>query len=195
MKLQPRERQLLILLAVVAPMILVWKFGLGSSAPDVAEAATDSVEMAEKKLAKLRILAATVPGKELLLKQADEQLAAKETGVIQAQTAQQAQAQLLQVIRELGKKEDIDARGGELGPIRPLGDDYGEVSVTVSFECRIEQLVNFLADLSREPEIVIPSEERITTGNPKEKTMGVRMVLAGLVAKKLVPEKKGLGRF
>jgi hypothetical protein len=42
---------------------------------------------------------------------------------------------------------------------------------------------------------VVPSEERITSGNPKEKTMGVRMVLAGVVARKLVPDKKGLAVF
>ena len=63
----------------------------------------------------------------------------REAGVIQAETAQQAQAQLLQVIRTLGKADNIDARGGEFGPVKPLGDDYGEVSVAVSFECRIEQ--------------------------------------------------------
>ena len=42
----------------------------------------------------------------------------------------------------------------------------------------------------------MPSEEHIaTTGNPKDKTMTVRMVLAGVVAKKLIPEKKALGAF
>ena len=43
------------------------------------------------------------------------------TTSLQAETAQQAQAQLLQVIRTLGKTENIDARGGEFGPVRPLG--------------------------------------------------------------------------
>jgi hypothetical protein len=118
--------------------------------PAVAEASVDSLEMAEKKLIRLRQLAATVPGKEAVLKQANAQLAAKEIGVIQAETAQQAQAQVLQVIRALGKTEEIDARGGEFGPVKPLGADYGEVSVSVAFECRIEQLVNFLADLTSE---------------------------------------------
>jgi hypothetical protein len=42
---------------------------------------------------------------------------------------------------------------------------------------------------------VVPSEERVTAGNPKEKVMSVRMVLAGVVARKLVPEKKGLAAF
>jgi hypothetical protein len=195
MKLQPRERQLLILLAVVAPLILVWKFASGSSAPDVAEAAGDNVEMAEKKLAKLRTLAAAVPGKELLLKQASDQVAAKETGVIQAETAQQAQAQLLQVIRALGKTEGIDARGGEFGPVKPLGADYGEVSVSVAFECRIEQLVNFLADLTSEKALLASSDVRINSSNTKEKTLGVRLSLSGVIPRKLVPEQKGPSLF
>ncbi len=55
--------------------------------------------------------------------------------------------------------------------------------------------MNFLADLSRAPELVVPSEERIASGNQKDKTMSVRMVMAGVVAKKLIPEKKGLAGF
>jgi hypothetical protein len=65
----------------------------------------------------------------------------------------------------------------------------------VTFECHVEQLVNFLADLSHEPQMIVPSEERIAAANAKEKTINVRMVLAGVVAKKLVPEKKGLAAF
>jgi len=56
-------------------------------------------------------------------------------------------------------------------------------------------LVNFLADLTHQPELIVPSEERITSGSAKEKLMNVRMVLAGIVPKKLIPEKKGPGAF
>jgi hypothetical protein len=66
---------------------------------------------------------------------------------------------------------------------------------TVTFECHIEQLVNFLADLSHQPELVVPSDERITASQPKQKLVTVRMVLAGVVPKKLIPEKKGFGTF
>ena len=65
----------------------------------------------------------------------------------------------------------------------------------MTFDCHIEQLLNFLADLTHEQELIVPSEEHITSGNPKDKTMTVRMVLAGVVPKKLIPEKKGLGAF
>ena len=194
MKLEKRDQRALLLLAAAAVVMLLLKLSTRSG-PEVAEAATDSVEMAEKKLARLRQLAATVPGKEGLLKQANEQLAAREAGVIQAETAQQAQAQLLQVIRELGKKESFDARGGEFGPVSPLGADYGEVSVAVSFECGIDHFVNFLAALTSEKALLASSEMRISAANPKEKTVTVRLTLSGVIPRHLVPEKKGSSLF
>ena len=194
MKLEKRDQRALLLLAAAAVVMLLLKLSTRSG-PEVAEAATDSVEMAEKKLARLRQLAATVPGKEGLLKQANEQLAAREAGVIQAETAQQAQAQLLQVIRELGKKESFDARGGEFGPVSPLGADYGEVSVAVSFECGIDHFVNFLAALTSEKALLASSEMRISAANPKEKTVTVRLTLSGVIPRHLVPEKKGSALF
>ena len=194
MKLEKRDQRALLLLAAAAVVMLLLKLSTRSG-PEVAEAATDSVEMAEKKLARLRQLAATVPGKEALLKQANEQLAAREAGIIQAQTAQQAQAQLLQVIRELGKKEGFDARGGEFGPVSPLGADYGEVSVAVAFECGIDHFVNFLAALTSEKALLASSEMRISAANPKEKTVTVRLTLSGVIPRHLVPEKKGPSLF
>jgi Type II secretion system (T2SS), protein M subtype b len=194
MKLEKRERALLLVAGALAVMVAV-RFGVGNSGPAVAEASVNSVEMAEKKLIKLRQLAATVPGKEAVLKQANALLASKEVGVIQAETAQQAQAQLLQVIRALGKTEGIDARGGEFGPVKPLGADYGEVSVSVAFECRIEQLVNFLADLTSEKQLLASSDVRINSSDTKEKTLGVRLSLSGVIPRKLVPEQKGPSLF
>ena len=194
MKLDKRDRRALLLLAAAAAVMLLMKWGF-KSGPEVAEAAVDSVEMAEKKLTKLRQLAVTIPGKEALLKQVNAQLEVKEEGVIRAETAQQAQAQLLQTIRELGKKEAIDARGGEFGPVKPLGDDYGEVSVAVSFDCGIDHFVNFLAALTSEKALLATSEMRITSSNPKEKTVTVRLTLSGVIPRKLVPEQKGPSLF
>lgn len=193
-KLSKRDQKALLFLVPAAILLLI-RLSVGGSAPDVAEASVDSVQVAEKKLAKYRLLAATVPGKEAMLKQANADLASKEAGLMQADTAQQAQAQLLQVIRKLGKAEGIDARGGEFGPVRPLGPDYGEVSVSVSFECGIEQLVNFLAGLTTEKQLLASSEVHIGAANPKQKTVSVRLSLSGVVPRKLVPEQKGSSPF
>jgi len=194
MKLSNRDQRALAIL-VAALALLALRFVVANSGPEVAEASVDSVDMAEKKLLKLRQLAATVPAKEALLKQANSELALREAGLIQTETAQQAQAQLLNVIRTLGKKENIDARGGEFGPVKPLGEDYGEVSVSVTFECGIDQLVNFLAALTSETSLLATSEVRISSANPKQKTISVRLALSGVVPKKLVPEQKGPSTF
>jgi hypothetical protein len=75
-----------------------------------------------------------------------------------------------------------------------FGDAYGEVSAGVNFTCHIDQFVNFFADLSREPDLLSPAELTVSTvGDPKNKTLNVRMILSGVVTRKLVPEKKGYG--
>jgi hypothetical protein len=159
-----------------------------------ANVSEDRIGLARQRLVRLRQVAATLPAREAAMKQTASDLADRERGIIQADTAPQAQAALLEIARRIGKNDQIDVRGGDFGAPKAFGD-YGLVYTTITFECHIEQFVNFLADLSHEPELVVPSEERIASGNPKEKTMNVRVVLAGVVAKKLVPEKKGLAAF
>jgi hypothetical protein len=63
--------------------------------------------------------------------------------------------------------------------------------VAVSFSCRIEQFVNFMTDLANRPELIATSDIRVALGNPKEKTVVVRLGLSGVVPRKLAPEKKG----
>jgi hypothetical protein len=152
-----------------------------------------SVAAAEKRLARYRQLAATVDVREVSARRAAAALADREKGIIQAATAAQAQAQLLQVVRRIGKAQapPIDLRSVELGQIQPFGSAYGLTSVSVTFACRIEQLVNLVADLTAQPELVAPADLRITSGDQKQKVMQVRLTVAGVVPRALVPEKKG----
>lgn len=196
MTITERDRRALILLgAVTALLLIVRAFTGGSQSAAPAAAPVDSIPRAEKRLERVRQLAATVPGKEVVLKQVAAELLQREKGVLVAETAPQAQAQLLQIIRRLGKNNGIDVRGGEFGPVRAMGDNYGEVSVAVSFECQIEKLVNFLADLTAQPELLATSEIRINSANLKEKTVGVRLGLTGVVPRALVPARKGPALF
>jgi hypothetical protein len=117
----------------------------------------------------LRETAATVPGKEKAAKQAAAELATREKGMILADTAAQAQAQLLEIIRRAGKDEGIDVRGAEEMKVRPLADDYGEVVVAVSFTCRIEQFVNFMTALANRPELLATSDIRVATAIPRRR--------------------------
>jgi hypothetical protein len=190
-----RDRRALILLGAGIMTVLVLRFGIYGERQTSVVTAIDSIPMAEKRLARLRQLAASVPGKQAVLKTITAEAQLREKGILQAPTAQQAQAHLLETIRRVGKGEGIEVRGGEFPELRPLGDEYGEASVAVNFECRIEELVNFLAALTKEPELLATNEIRIASANPKEKTVSVRLTLAGVVPRNLVPVKRGLAIF
>jgi len=195
MNLTTRDRRALILLGAGVLTVVVLRLGVYRNSAAAVVESSDSIPLAEKRLARLRQSEVSGPAKQALLNRLSAELALREKGVIQAPTAQQAQALLLETIRRIGKGEGLEVRGGEFPELRPLGDDYGEAAVSVNFECRIEEVVNFLAALTREPELVAPEDIRVSSANAKDKTVTVRLTLAGVVPKKLVPAKKGLTVF
>jgi hypothetical protein len=186
------DKRLLIVLGVmvVAVAIRFATFSGGSGATVVA--AVDSIPAAEKRLLRVREQAATTGAKEGLLKQVTAELQAREKGLIQADTAAQAQAMLLETIRRLAQQNGFDARGADqFTEAKPLGDAYAMVSVTVTFTCAIEQLVNFLAMLDGQPEILSTNEINVTGTRDKGKAIQVRLGLSGVGPRKLIPPKKG----
>jgi hypothetical protein len=189
------DRRLLIILATLAvSVVLRFAFFSGGAGAPTVVAAVDTIPLAEKRLQKLREQAATLAPREALLKQVTAELATREQGIIKADTVPQAQAYLLDTIHRIAAVNNIDARGAEqFTEPKPLGDAYGIVTVTASFTCAIEQLVNFLAQLDSQPEIIATNEIHITGGHDKNKTVQVRVSLSGVVARKLVPVRKGLG--
>lgn len=193
MTLSKRDKRALAGLgAATAFSLAVW-FWPESAASPAQTINPSAAPLAEKRLARLRQLAATVPSREVALKQALADLAEREKGIIQADTAAQAQAQMLQVIRRLARAQapPLELSGVEMGPMRQLGNDYGEVLVSVSFSARIDQLLNLLADLTAQTELLATEELRLGGANNKQKVMTVRLTVSGLVPRKLIPEKKG----
>ena len=177
-------------------LVLFLRFGVYRDTPAPVVAAEESIPAAEHRLDRLRQLAATTAGKQAVLQQAKDELHKRETGILKADTVAQAGAQLLDVIRKAATANGIDARGAEeVNRIKALANDYGEVSVTVTFTSGIEQLVNFLAALTNEPEILATNEINISGGGDKNKNVQVRLSLSGVVPRKLVPEKKGVAVF
>ena len=190
------DRRTATMLGLGVAAILLLRFGFyGGSGGTQVVAAGDSVPAAEARLERLRKIASLVPAREAELRRAQEVLTGREKGLITAETAAQAQAQLLEIVRRVGQKEGIDVRGAEELKIKALGNDYGEVSATVTFHCAIEQFVNFMAALANEPQLLATSEVRVAAANAKQKTIQVRLGLSAVVPRKLVPEKKGLAIF
>jgi hypothetical protein len=193
--LEPREKKALTILAValgLTVVVLIYEFW-PSSTVVVASASPRSVQQMEQRLARVRELAAAVPGKQDILKKVGADLEIREKGLIRAETAQQAQAQVITILRGLGASEapPIEIRATELGAITAFGDDYGAVNVSIQVECRIEQLLNFLAALGARPELIATRDLRVIAGDPKQKTLNIRLTVAGIVPKSLAPQKKG----
>jgi hypothetical protein len=186
------DRRHALLLGLGVALVLVLRLVVFTDKQPAVVQASDSVPLAEKRLAKLRTIAATVPAKEKVAQAVQADLAQREKGMILADTAPQAQAQLLEIIRHAGKDEGIDVRGAEEMKVRPMADDYAEITVAVSFNCRIEQFVNFMADLANRPELLAPNDIRVSAANPKDKTVSVRLGLSAVAPRKLVPAKKAV---
>jgi hypothetical protein len=197
MKFQGREKRALAVLGAAAALLVLLALVLPGRGEPASVAVREPIPEAEKRLARLRRLAAGVPGKQELLKQVSAELAQREKGIIQADTGAQALAQLMELLRRVARAQGppLEIKTAELGQIARLGDDYGEAQLSVTFECRIEELLNLLADLTKQPEIVATREIRVATSNSKEKTLNVRLTVSGVVARRLVPEKKGLASF
>jgi hypothetical protein len=176
-------------ISAVAAIVFVRFFVLADRSPAVV-AASESAPMAEKRLERLRQIAATVPGKEVLMKQASGELESREKGILKAETSAQAQAQLQELLHRVGAANGIDIRGIEDMRVKLLGADYGEASVTVRFTCLIEQLVNLLAALATQPELISTNQILITGSADKNKIIQVRLTLSGVVSRKLAQEKK-----
>ncbi|HEY6393740.1 MAG TPA: type II secretion system protein GspM [Bryobacteraceae bacterium] len=202
MTLQSRDRRALMILAPALLLALIYWLATSSSSsgPVKISAPVDSVDKAEKRLAILKNAAATLGGREAVLKQASLELASREKGLIPGDTAEQAQAQLLQVLKRVAREQapPLEIRQVELGQPGGYGDAYGRVTVSVTIDCRIDEIVNYLATLSAQPEITATDEIRFGTSHPKQKNMPVRVTVSGIVARRLIPDKtlkKGLAEF
>ena len=194
MTVQQRDKRALVVLGAVLVLALIyWMAGSSPASSAKVVAPVESIDRLEKGLVNLRNRAAALPVKEALLKQANAELAEREKGLISGDTADQAQAQLLQVLRRVAKAQTppLEIRQVELGQPRSYGHAYGQVTVSVTIDCRIDELVNLLATLSAQPETIATDEIRFGMSNPKQKTMPVRLTVSGIVAERLVPQKKG----
>ena len=105
MKLTTRDKRALALLgAATAFSLAVWFWPESKATPSTASSSAD-IPLAERRLARLRQVVATAAVKEQALKQVQADLEQREKGIVTADTAAQAQAQVLQVVRRLARAQ------------------------------------------------------------------------------------------
>lgn len=193
-----RNKRAVVVLAVAVVVILTIYFWPQDAATAGVVEATTSISMAEQRLETVRRLAAQAPEKERQLESLTAAVEELESSLIRTDTAQQAQAEVLQILRRIATKQEppVEIGNFDLGQVRPYGntDSYGEVLVSVDFDCAVEQLVNLLAELTHEPQAISVDDLRINAGQ-QNKILSVRLSVAGLVPSALVPERRGLASF
>lgn len=191
MTLQERDKRALKIMGPLLVGGLTWMFWpTGDPTKPSAQAAAASPAILEQQLERLRSKEAQIPAKQGLMKDLQSQVNAREKGLIVADTLPQAQAKLADSVRQVARQEGFDFRNLSMAQTAIYGGEYGQIAVQVSAECRIEQVVNFLADLTKRPELLATEDMRITSGNPQSKVLQFAVTVSGLVPKRLIPEKK-----
>ena len=196
MSITDRDRRALLLLALAAAVLLLYYFLSGGRTDSASQPSADRVPFAEAQLRKLRTIAATLPSKDELYKQSRADLDVREKSLIQANDEKLAQERLLDIVQKLALQQApaLDIRSKELGQPKAYGS-YGEVTVTLMIGCRVEQLVNFLSDLTAQPEAIATEEVHVFGTNPETKEMQVRVMISGLIPGRLLPKKKETNEF
>ena len=125
MTISESDRRALKILAVtlaVSVPYFVYQLMPASTVSTPSTAATESVDMAEQRLARLRDIAASSSAKQDILKRVSGELAQREAGLVRAETGQQAEAQIVTRVREVqGNLVGIAADGGMGGFSAPGG--------------------------------------------------------------------------
>ena len=180
-----------MLLLAAAAIALAVHFWPEDATGEVVEAS--SVPQLERRVLRLRQMEKSLAPREEVRQKVAAALAEREKGVIQAETAPQAQAQILQIVRRVLRAQTppVDLRASDLRQPRRLNEHYGEVSVQVTLDCGIEQTLNLLADLGSQPEALGTIAVSFDPANPKQKTVPTRIVVSALVPGKLLPKKEG----
>ena len=186
--LSPKQLRWLLTLVALLVLVLIYQLWPARSAAAIP-VSTDSINVQQQRLARLRDTAATVPAKQEILTRVSAELTARENGLIRADSAAQAQAQLSTILRQVAGSEGLELRAIELGGVAPFGDAYGAVAVTVQFESHIEQLLNFMAAIASRPELIATRDLRILAANQSDKLVNVRLTATAVVPKNLLPVK------
>jgi hypothetical protein len=187
-----RKRQITLYgtVGVMLASVLV-RYGVVGGDQSSVVVAHDTIPVAKQRLDILRRKAALVPGKEAVLKQVTAELEQREKGIVVADTAEQARTHLMDLLHRTAAANGFDSTGAsQLPEPKPLGKDYGQVSVGQNFNCGIDQLVNFLSAIANEPEILATDSIIVQPVRNKNKDVQVRLTFSGVIAKKLVPVKK-----
>jgi len=189
--LSDRDRRALLLLALAVAVFLALQFGL-PRAENVLASSTPIPEM-ESRLRRLQQVALEKPRTATAAAAAARELAEAEKGLIAAATPAIASAQMLQIVKDSLTAQGIALQTSEFGQVKVLGEDYAQVPLTVAFSCGVEQWINWMAAIRNAPHTLSTLEMRVVHKDHRNKTVDVRMVVAGYIPASLAGSARRAG--
>jgi hypothetical protein len=183
MKLTRRDRRALVILSFVGVVVGCRWMLVSSNPKPKGEVRTAAAEGPLTILANRRKAAAAVPQKEKVLRGLIALLAVLESGLIRGDTAAQAQAELLQTLKKVTsqQKPPLEVERIEFSPPQEVGEAYAEVSVSITIQCTIDELLNVVTDLTAESEMIATDEISLIAVDQNLKTLKARLTVKGLV--------------
>jgi len=194
--LQAREKRALGALAGAFLLFLLAQF-IALPWMEAAEKLRASLPLKEKTLRKYHNLAALVGLRETDWRTIQGRLAEAERGLLDSKAAALASAELQQRLQQMAEQHGIELRSTDFPPVRPLKPadaGYALAPVGLSFECTLDQLVNFLAAVAAGPKTLSIEQLSIMANPPRpdrpRKMVTVRLVVRGLMAQEAAAPPK-----
>ena len=105
-----------------------------------------------------------------------------EAGLLENTSSALAAAEFQDWVRERTANHGIELRSSQFLALRPQEDGYTQVPLGLQMQCRLDQFVNFLAELRSGPRIVaIPRLQIQSSGELEQKLITVNLTVAGVM--------------
>lgn len=175
-----RDKRALKIAGAALALFLVLRFGVFPIWDRWGEAGAN-LPLRERTLAKYREAVQTVGLRSAETVSLEARLREAEAGLLTSETTALASAELQDLVKQLTSAQSIDVRTSEFLTVKPLGGNYLQVPLGLQFQCRLDQLVNFLNELQGGSKCLAVSRLLIQTTGAKEKLVSVNMTVAGIM--------------
>ena len=187
LEIQSRDRRALMILLAAGALFAVMQldfFFPSTGSPLVG----GSIEGAQERFLDAQVQARQKPLVEAESQEAAKALAEFESGLLQAESAELAKAEMRQVVGNLLVAEGITMRASRFGNVELEQDYFAQVPLTVDFDCRVEQFVNWMTTLSNSERLL--TTRRIVLRPTKTETKAVRaqVTVSGYLPVSRTPE-------
>jgi hypothetical protein len=175
-----KDKKALLVLGFVIALYTTLQFA-GLPLWDALQERGDNLPVVERKLEKYRAVARTAELSRAEAASVETKLQEAEKGLLASKTPALASAELQQIANQLTAAESIDIRSNQFLPVKPVGNEYIHIPVVLQFQCRLDQLVNLLTDVSAHQKRLAVSNLYIQALGGKDKQLTVAMELSGFM--------------